>query len=258
MKTLILAAGKGLRLKHLTNNNPKCLIDLFGKTLLQRQIETLNKSGIFDINVVTGFCHEKIEKLGIKCTFNNNYETNNMVSSLFCATNFFNNKEDLIISYGDIVYNLENLNLLLKSKAEISIMIDKNWFEYWSLRMTNPLKDAESLIYNKDNLITDIGKKTDDYKNIQGQFTGLLKIRADKIYKLISTYDDLNKNIDYEERSFEQMYMTTFIQILINLGWKIKAVLVHNGWIEIDTLSDIKLYKKLASKKILNKFIKLD
>ena len=49
---------------------------------------------------------------------------------------------------------------IIDSDAEISIMIDKGWRQYWQLRFTDPLTDAESLILNDDNTIAQLGKKT--------------------------------------------------------------------------------------------------
>ena len=53
------------------------------------------------------------------------------------------------------------------------------------------------------------------------------------------------------------MYLTSFIQLLIKDNIKIKAVLVKNGWLEIDSIQDLNLYKRLYSKNKLDKFCKL-
>ena len=61
MKAIILAAGEGKRLRPLTNNTPKCMVNLFGKSLLQWQIETFRSCQIDDISVVTGYLNEMIK-----------------------------------------------------------------------------------------------------------------------------------------------------------------------------------------------------
>ena len=53
-RALILAAGKGNRLRPLTDDKPKCLVPLFGKSLLERQINTLEDVGIVNIHIATG------------------------------------------------------------------------------------------------------------------------------------------------------------------------------------------------------------
>ena len=63
MKAIILAAGKSSRLYPITLNKPKCLLNVHGKKLIEHQIELLRLCGIDDILVVTGYLHEKIEKI---------------------------------------------------------------------------------------------------------------------------------------------------------------------------------------------------
>jgi L-glutamine-phosphate cytidylyltransferase len=61
MKAIILSAGQGSRLGHLTDDRPKCLIDFNGRTLLDRQLDTLAANGIDEAVVVTGFHDELVE-----------------------------------------------------------------------------------------------------------------------------------------------------------------------------------------------------
>ena len=63
MNAIILAAGQGKRLASLTKNKPKCMINLFGKTLLEWQVSVFKKCGISDISVVTGYHSELINLL---------------------------------------------------------------------------------------------------------------------------------------------------------------------------------------------------
>ncbi|EGR0436573.1 phosphocholine cytidylyltransferase family protein [Vibrio parahaemolyticus] len=257
-KAIILAAGQGTRLRPITNDRPKCLVELKGKSLLERQVKTLNSQGIHDIQVVTGYLSEKIESLGYNTSFNARYKESNMVESLFSAIEFIKNcNEDLIIGYGDIIYDEINLEALMKSESEVSIMIDKEWLALWSLRLDNPLDDAETLVMDNEGYITELGKKPENYAQIQGQYTGLIKVKAGKIKDFISFYEDLDREVLYDNKNFENMYMTSFIQLLINSGWKVKASLVCNGWLEIDSVEDLIIYEKLAETDELNKFISL-
>ena len=59
MKVIILAAGQGTRLRPLTDNKPKCMVELLGKPLIQHQIETLRRNGIGDIHIATGLFTRK-------------------------------------------------------------------------------------------------------------------------------------------------------------------------------------------------------
>ena len=51
--------------------------------------------------------------------------------------------------------------------------------------------------------------------------------------------------------------MTSFIQYLIDSKWKIKATLINNGWLEVDTIEDLKSYEKLFNEGLLYKYCQL-
>ena len=87
-RAVILAAGQGTRLRPLTNDKPKCLVELAGKSLLSRQIEVLDAAGITDIQIATSYREDQIRSLGYPTAHNPDYEHTNMVESLFSARPF--------------------------------------------------------------------------------------------------------------------------------------------------------------------------
>jgi choline kinase len=256
-RALILAAGEGTRLRPLTNDKPKCMVSLLGVSLLQRQINCLKSQGIHDIHIATGYRAEQIEALGYPTTLNERYNQTNMVSTLFTASDFIQQEGDLVISYGDIVYEDCNLKSLLACDDGIALMIDTKWRDLWALRLENPLDDAETLMMNDAGYVTELGKKPDSYDRIQGQYTGLIKIRADKIDDFVNFYHRLDTGVIYDDKDFDNMYMTSFLQALIDAEWMVKATLVKNGWLEIDSVEDLKQYEMLAHQGKLDQFYKI-
>ena len=256
-RALILAAGQGMRLRPLTDDKPKCLVPLLGKSLLERQIHTLHEAGVKDIHIATGYRADQIEALGFPTTLNERYATTNMVATLFSALDFINKRGDLIIAYGDIVYQSNNLEALLACPDEIALMIDAKWRDLWSLRLENPLEDAETLIMDQAGFVTELGKKPESYDQIEGQYTGLIKIRADKIADFVNFYDQLDRGGLYDGKDFDNMYMTSLLQFLIDADWKAKAVIVENGWLEVDSVEDLEHYETLAKEQRLNAFYRL-
>jgi choline kinase len=93
MKTIILSAGQGSRLGHLVDGRPKCLIDFNGRTLLDRQLDTLEANGVHEAVVVTGFHDELVnEAIGrrsggpkVRTIFNPFYKVADNTGSLFMA-----------------------------------------------------------------------------------------------------------------------------------------------------------------------------
>ena len=252
MKALILAAGQGKRLGKASKNRPKCLVELFGKSIINKQLEILKSSNIKNINIVTGFKSNLLNNLNLNTYHNKDFEKTNMVFSMFKAFDLFDSNEtDLIVSYGDIIYEKGNLDKLINSKSPVSIMVDQNWRNLWSLRFDNPLDDAETMIFDNNLNIIELGKKTDNYSYIQGQYTGLIKFDKNYLKKIKDIYIEIqNSNlIDYKN-----MYMTDFLQLIINQKIKVSATLVKGGWLEIDTEKDIICYENLDKHGELKKF----
>ena len=261
LNAIILAAGQGKRLAPLTEHKPKCLVNLFGKTILDWQISVFKKCGITDISIVTGYHSELIDLPGLEFFQNKKFETTNMVESLFCASEKLN--ESTIVSYGDIIFEKKVLDKLIQSKEDFSVVVDKNWKRYWEMRFDNPLDDAESLKIDTDGNITSIGQKTQKIDEIEGQYIGLMKFQDSGLEKIKGFYEKIksqstnNSNPLNPLVSFQQLFMTDFLQGLINDGCKLRSIEIENGWLELDTIDDYDKYLKLYSKNKLSEFIDL-
>ena len=85
MKAIILAAGRGSRMKKLTDEGPKCLVKLRGKTLLDWQLDVFKNAGISQIAIVTGYKRQLLANRGLEEFYNDRWAETNMVSSLACA-----------------------------------------------------------------------------------------------------------------------------------------------------------------------------
>lgn len=243
MKVIILSAGMGTRLGALTKSKPKCMVSLGGKTILEHQTEVLSSVGITDINIIAGHKSEVFKNSNHKIFLNSDFKFSNMVESLFKAKSLFDGSNDIIISYGDIVYKREIIQKLLNENCEFAITADVNWREYWEARMTDPLVDAETFKFNtSDFQITEIGKKAKNFDEIQAQYMGLLKIRKEIAPDFLDSWNSLPDKLATVGKEKKTIYMTEFLQYLIEQGWKMKAVLIRNGWLEIDTPDDLSLF----------------
>ena len=248
MKAIFLAAGEGTRLRPLTDELPKCMIPYRGKPLLGYGIDAMQAIGITDIVVVRGYRSEKIDFKNVRYIENPEYSKTNMVETLFCARAEFD--EDLLISYTDIVYRPQVAASLMSAPVDIGVVIDKDWKSLWKLRMTDPLKDAETLKIDSNGLIKEIGKKPNGYDEIEGQYLGIIKFSKNILPKIIGIYDNLNRDSEYDGQNFSNMYMTSFIQGLIDAGFPVTAVPIHGGWIEIDSIQDLRVYESVQKNLI--------
>ncbi len=241
MKVIILAAGEGKRLQPLTNNLPKCMVELNGKPILYHQIECLRRNGIIDINVCVGYARNKINCDSVKYYYNPEFSKTNMVYTLFCAKELLNSDDDILISYGDIVYNDKVLNTIVNDKSKIGVVVDRNWFDYWSERMENPLDDAETLKIDEQGYIYELGKKPTSYDEIEGQYMGLLKLTGHGVSIFKKVFHDAIKQGEILGKPVENAYMTDFLQHIIEQNYLVQSVPVASDWVEIDTINDLEL-----------------
>jgi len=235
MTTIILAAGRGSRLENETKNKPKCLTVLANKTLLKWQINALRKANILNIYLVRGYLKKRINEQNINFIDNHRWAKTNMVYSLLLAKEILK-KHSCIIAYSDIVYHPSIILKLLKDEHDISVAYDINWKILWKLRFENPFLDAESFLI-KNNRIVDIGRKTNSYKNIQGQYMGLLKTTPFGWNKIEIV---LNKLLP---ETVDSLDVTSLLRLLLENNIEIRGVPVKGKWCEVDYLSDLKKYE---------------
>lgn len=252
MKVIILAAGKGTRLGKLSNGKPKCLLKINGNSLIERNIYLFNKANLEPI-IVTGFEKEKLNFLNVLTVFNPEFETTNMLWSLYKAKKYMH--KDFLVCYSDILVNFNQIIQLKKFNNGIGLLIDKDWLEYWKLRFSNPLDDAESLKLSRNGNITNIGEKEKNLKDIQGQYIGFFKVSG------IERLNFLNKLITYCENEntrhlAQKAYLTDFFQLYIKDKYKIKALITKGGWVEIDNPYDIKAAFKSGRLEVIENSFK--
>lgn len=244
MKMIVVAAGQGTRLRPHTNDKPKCMVEYKNKAIIDYIVENAKACDISDIAVVNGYKKEVLEEHlkdeNIAFFTNREFDKTNMVATLFNAKEFMD--DDIIISYADIVYKKEILEKLSASNEKISVVVDIDWRELWSMRMDNPLEDAETLKISNGNII-ELGKEAKSYNEIEGQYIGLIKISKEVIAKVIDFYESLDKTKLYDGQDYENMYMTSFIQMIIDNLMDVKPVFINGGWLEIDSVQDLEVYQ---------------
>ena len=241
-KCLIVAAGLGSRLKSHTVNNPKCMLDFGGKTLLQRQLDSYKKNGIEDISLIRGYKKNKINYKGIKYFENDDYKENNILNSIFYGEEIING--NLIISYSDILFEPFVVKRVLESDHDISVVVDIDWRDYYIDRKDHPLSEAENVIFNSNNEVMKIGKIESSKEEVHGEFIGMIKLnnRGCEIFKQnFHRVKKLYWNKPFQRaKVFQKAYLSDMIQELVDIGIKVHCVIIERGWKEIDTVEDYK------------------
>ena len=126
---IILASGIGKRLRPLTDSLPKSLIEIGGRSLLERQLDSLTPQGCSHIIITTGHCGDKIKQFvednyhnyQIELVYNSKYEITNYIYSLWLIKS--NLKQNVILLHGDLVYENEVLKGLVDSPLENAVIV---------------------------------------------------------------------------------------------------------------------------------------
>lgn len=247
MKVIILAAGQGTRLRPLTNDRPKCMVELKGKPLLHHQLDVLKQCGVEekDIALAVGYLQEKLVAPSLAQYRNDLYDQTNMVATLFAAEGFMQEDDDLIISYGDIVFESKVFKKLMATEGELVIAADLDWYDLWKMRMESPLDDAETFRMTEDGKVLELGKKPKTREDAQAQYIGLIKIAGSRVKDFIQHYKSMDKSATYDGKDYDNMYMTSLLQHLIDSGWHAQAALINNGWLEVDSVEDLEAYEQM-------------
>ena len=125
MKAIIVAAGIGSRLGELTKHIPKPLVDVNGKSILERQISLFKKFGIDEIFIITGYKNDKINFSNVNYIYNSDFRITEQIGSLMKAKKEISN--ELIVSFGDILFEEKILKALLEKKDDFVLVCDPNW-----------------------------------------------------------------------------------------------------------------------------------
>lgn len=238
MKAIILAAGRGSRMKAMTDERPKCLVELRGKPLIEWQLEALRDAGISDIAIVTGYKRELLLNRGLVEFHNVRWAETNMVSSLACAQEWLQ-AEPCIVSYADIFYSSVAVQSLMTCDETLAITYDPNWLELWRKRFDDPLLDAETFRLTACDTLAEIGKKPSSVDEIQGQYMGLL------LFTPLGWGEFTRVLSNFAPHDSDKISMTETLQAVIDCNRiKIKAIRYNGSWGEVDSPNDVSIFSK--------------
>ncbi|MDD4994708.1 MAG: phosphocholine cytidylyltransferase family protein [Candidatus Pacebacteria bacterium] len=135
IKAIILAAGSSKRLRPITDDRPKCLVELNGETILDYQLRCLEKCQIKEVLIVAGYKKEMIKKhiekskydQMVKIIYNDIFDKTDNTYSLSLALKKINeDKDSVIILDGDIIFDIKLLEKIIVTKYENALVADKN------------------------------------------------------------------------------------------------------------------------------------
>lgn len=205
MQAIILAAGLSKRLRPLTDNTPKCLLKVGGKTILQMTIDNILKNDINEFVMVTGYRENMIKDFisknydGLNITYltNSDYENNNNSYSLWMSKDYITG--DCILLDSDIIFDFRIISKLLESEHSDCLAVVRH----------NLGEEEIKVIIDSANKIQHIGKNLDPNKcygesiGIEKFSRGFFKKLGDVLERKIIQEKNVN---EFYEASFQELY----------------------------------------------------
>lgn len=226
MKAIILAAGKGTRLKGVAGDNPKCLARVGELTLVERQISALRSSGIDDIIVVVGFGAESVRRVcgpEIEYIENPVFFRTSSLYSLWLTRHRLG--EGFVVLNSDVLFHPQLLTDLLTARYEDSLLIS------YSDSTTPPLGAEEMKVRVRGGRVADISKSMEP-GDADGENVGIVRFGAAGADLLGRQMDQLIAKGAYRAwapRAFNEFASVRDLHVIGTRGFP---------WIEIDFPED--------------------
>ena len=249
---IVLAAGQSQNLGPLTEELPKTMLDIKGKSILARQVEELNACGIKDIAVVRGYRKDAIDLPNLRYYDNDEFAETSELYSLLCAKDAM--RGPFVLLYGDLLFEQGHMQKLLKSPADITILVDRAFTadsrpaDKRGVPDLVELEDAPQAGYrfigaDEPHKVRRVGRGLEASK-VHGEFTGMVALSnrgAEIVRELVRELTQKTGDGPFHEaESVRVATLTDLLQELVDRGHDVRAVDVFKGWLEVDTFEDLK------------------
>ena len=238
MSLIIIGAGRGRRLEHLTAAEPKTFTEIQGQRILDWTLEAHAIRPNPDIVFIGGYLIDTVRQHYPEFTFrhNTNWENNNILQSLFYAADCLD--QGFTCSYSDILYTPEVVKKIQASSADITIAVDTDWRARYQHRSRHPTADAEK-VTALEGRITCLRRAIPD-DEASGEIIGLAKFSPAVAALLKRYYYALPEQHQFEKSiPLNRAYLIHFLNYLVQQhGVTINYVTTPGDYIEVDTLED--------------------
>jgi len=236
-------------LEPLLKDTALAMLDINGKSLLQRNLETLNKSKLYDITVITGYKKDSFTIEGVDYVHNPAYSSEHILSSIMCAEDKMDGKT--LITYSDILFENSLIERLKSLEADFVIVVDNSFNKSVKRNKKLDLVTTSEVLPEGDRTLTydrlyNMEKISSAFPEEEkcAEFIGITvlskkgtEIFKQEYHKALAKYR--NKPF-FEADNILRASLTDFLNYLIALDYDVKALQVNSGWMEIHTFDNYK------------------
>lgn len=243
MRPIILGAGRGSRLKALTDEQPKCYAQIAGRRILDWVLEALDRAGLGRPVFIGGYRIEQVRADYPQLEFCHNprWQSTNILESLLCAEEYLG--EGFVCSYADILYRPAVVRRALEHPGERVLCVDTRWRDRYADRSQHPENDAEKVRARGDQVLQiDRGLAAEE---AAGEYIGVAKFSAGAAAQLREHYHRVKRDWAgrawKDGKSFEQAYLIHLFAEMLEHGLPFHLVTTEGEYMEIDTEEDYAL-----------------
>lgn len=250
VKAIIPAAGARIdaSLGDLLRDRPLAMLDINGKPLIERNLETFRAVGIRDIRVIVGHQKENLKIENASRVDNPDYATKGIMASILRGATQPGDKN--VIAYADSIYDHELVEKLLRKDDDIVLVVDSTYKKAHVrnkkleiVAVENPRAAGIRVVNTaKTKRIVKIGKNLDEAK-AQYEFTGLACLSRKGLNLVLREYAQERKKCSrsrIKTKWIDQISFADFMQVLIDKGHEVYAYEVTGGWMEVHNFNDYK------------------
>lgn len=225
MQAIIMAAGKGSRLGSLTEGNPKSFVEIKGKKLIEYNLQLLQRYGVDEIIIVTGYRCEAFEELtkdmkNVRLMYNPFYEMVNVLGSFYMGMEALH--DDFIYLHADTLCDPSIFEKLLHIEADVVLPVDYK-----------PCDEEAMKVRSESGKIVEITKQM-PLDEAEGEFIGIAAFRKETIPALKAKTKQLLK-----EKEFMAYFESAIQRLIDEENFDIKPVPTDGAfWAEIDFMED--------------------
>ncbi len=232
----------------LLKDKPLCMVEMAGRTLLERQVDLLRSAGIQEVTVVGGHRHEQIKAESVQVLYNPDYGRCGCAQSILQLRNPLN--RNVLILYSDILFDPQILERLLRSPHEITLVIDRAYqtlpprdkpLDLVSVERASSAQASRDLRLSGFKRIRAIGKRV-PREEAGHEFIGLAYLRGDGFSKLQAAWLEAQRRGHdrpyYESPTVEKADFTDLVLDLLDQEFGIFGMEIDHGWSEIHSLDD--------------------
>ncbi len=255
LAALIYVAGVGSRMKGVTADTNKCIVDLGGSTSIEHTILSFSAAGVQDFIIVVGYCGEKVKRHilqnagpAVRCTFvqNDKYDYHGCEYSIACAAEKLMDYDTVFITEGDLLLHPQYIEKIVDRTAGSAVL----------LRGASQIVKSKSVVAVGDDLSyvngfvydpshQDVMRLVPGGKKVIGESLQLWRFSGEDKKELAERLELYKRKADSSARACTGSGLVTINQVIEGKQVMVPVFVEGSDWLNINTADDVEIAKQL-------------